>query len=298
MSVLNTFEAVPGRLLSLYEVLFHRENGMEESVLEACATPATLRKTEKTQLFNSPFAEARNMGMVQIEDGRVRLTKEARGGGKPRGDHEKHFRLFLRGVLLDPDRAEAAQQGKFLLALSWLLTRDPLKPIQFSLPFVDAINEEIEDGARALDLSTPSHSQNLLYWARYLGFATIFGGGSGGDDASSRRAIPDPCRAIAEVLGEVFDGPGALAPPQFLERLSAIYPCLEMGRSRETFLNLRKAGRDHYDTKLSIATSLALQRLANQQKLILSNPADAAAVILDFGVRQRRVSRIEPGSAV
>lgn len=289
MSILTTFEAVPGRLLSLYEVLFHRENGMDESALEASSTPRSLRTTETTQLFTGPFSEARSMDMFEVDGGKIRLTDEARCGGKPKGDHEKHFRMFLRSVLFEPERSKEAQQGKFPLAMSWFLTQNPLTPTKFSEPVVDQINEEIENGARVLELQTLAHSQNLLYWARYLGFATMFGT----EETSGRRVIPDPCRAIEDVLDEAFDGSSELDTSQFLSRLAGIYPCLETGRSREEYSNLLKNGSDNEADQLSIATSLALQRLENRQKINLSNPPDSSPMLLNFGRQQRRVSRIK-----
>lgn len=297
MSVLTTVEAVPGRLLSLYEVLFHQENGMDEAVLEASATPRSLRKSDTTQLYSNPYSEARNMGMVVTEGTKVRLTDEARCGGKPKGDHETHFRLFLRHVLFEPERARKAQQSKFALALSWFLNTNPLKPTKFSDPVVDQINEEIENGARELELSNAAQFQNLLYWARYLGFATMYGVSGDLDETSRRRAIPDPCKAIEDVLDEVFDGLRELETRQFLQRLSAIYPCLETGRTREELAYLLNASRDSDENQLSIATSLALQRLENRQKIILSTSPDSSPIILDFGSRQRRVNRVELRSA-
>ncbi|WP_277988626.1 protein DpdG [Salipiger bermudensis] len=293
MSILTTFEAVPGRLLSLYEVLFHRESGMDEAVLEASSTPKSLRTAETTQLYSGPYSEARNMGMIEVAGGKVRLTDEARCGGKAKGDHEKHFRMFLRRVLFDPERAKEAQQGKFLLAISWFLTQNPLAPIKFSEPVVDQINAQIENGARELELQTPAHSQNLLYWARYLGFATMVGT----EETSGRRVIPDPYRAIGEVLDEVFNGENELDTADFLGRLSSIYPCLETGRSREEFSKILEKSRHSEADPLSVATSLALQRLEDQQRITLSTPPDSLPVLLDFGLRQRRVSRIELRSA-
>ena len=297
MSILTTFEAVPGRLLSLYEVLFHRSSGIEEAALEASATPRSMRTNDTTQLFSSPFSEARNMGMIEADGTKIRLTDEARCGGKPRGDHEKHFRMFLRSVLFEPERAKSAQQDKLLLALSWLLAQNPLTPIRFSEPVVDQINEEIENGARELELSTVSHSQNLLYWARYLGFATIFGASGDLNDSSGRRAIPDPYVAIDEVIDEIFDGSGELETLQFLKRLSAILPCLETGSSREEFKRLCGKCHENDDSHMSMATSLALERLEDHQRIVMSHSPDSSHMILDFGQRQRRVNRIELRSA-
>ena len=237
------------------------------------------------------------MGMVVTDGTGVRLTDEARCGGKPKGDHETHFRLFLRSVLFEPERAKKAQQSKFALALSWFLNTNPLTPIKFSEPVVDQINEEIENGARELELSTVAHSQNLLYWARYLGFATMYGVSGDPDETSRRRAIPDPCKAIEEVLDEVFDGLSELETRHFLQRLSAIYPCLETGRTREELAYLLKTNQNSDEDQLSIATSLALQRLEDRQKIALNTSPDSSPVILDFGLHQRRVNRIELRSA-
>lgn len=44
--------------------------------------------------------------------------------------------------------------------------------------------------------------------------------------------------------------------------------------------------------RLSITTSLALQRLVDRQRLTMATVADAPGRILDFGPREGRVSRI------
>ena len=46
------------------------------------------------------------------------------------------------------------------------------------------------------------------------------------------------------------------------------------------------------DKRLSIATSLALQRFVDRQRLSMTSVADAASRILDFGSREERVSRV------
>ena len=52
------------------------------------------------------------------------------------------------------------------------------------------------------------------------------------------------------------------------------------------------AGTGAVGTKLSQATSLALQRMEARQMLQLRRDADAAMVILDLGRTERRISHI------
>ena len=49
--------------------------------------------------------------------------------------------------------------------------------------------------------------------------------------------------------------------------------------------------------RLSISTSLALQRLSDVQIIAMTSVADAPARVLDFGMREGRVSHIALKSA-
>ena len=77
----------------------------------------------------------------------------------------------------------------------------------------------------------------------------------------------------------------------FLSRLAAIYPVLEGGSIREEVEESRTAPLPA-DDRLSTATSLALQRLADRGVIALDAVADAKARILDFGSGTKRVSRV------
>jgi hypothetical protein len=199
----------------------------------------------------------------------------------------------MRRTLFDPARAAETQQGGFMIALSWFLSSNPLRPMNFSEAPQNGLKAEVGEYASKTELTSLHRYQNFLYWARYLGFATIVGGGSDAEDVTSRRAIPDPLKAIESALPEIFADTNDLPIEHFLRRLAAIFPVFETGSVRQEFEAMRLTPVADGDKRLSIATSLALQRLVDRQRLTMTSVADAAGRILDFGSREGRASRVQ-----
>jgi hypothetical protein len=191
-------------------------------------------------------------------------------------------------VLFDPPRATGAGQAGVLYALAWFLTKSPLQPVSFSDAPQNLLREDLGAFASKADLGTTSSYQNLLWWARYLGFATLVG------DAGSRRAFPDPIRAISAVLEKVLPDSNWVDMDVFLSRLAAIYPVLEGGSVREE-VEASRTSPPADDGSLSVASSLALQRLDDRGAISLGVVADAKTRILDFGGSTKRVSRVRRG---
>lgn len=299
MSIVTTAQAVPSRLFAIYAALFDSENGEVKDRIEAWATPPSLSGRgvdddgeSTTTLFSNTFAEARRIGLVEEVEGKLRLTAGARGVGKKGEASEAHFLAFMRHTLFDPTRASETQQGGFMVALSWFLSSSPLRPMNFSEAPQNTLKAQIGDKAPETELTSLNRYQNFLYWARYLGFATIVGGGSDADDVTSRRVIPDPVKAIESALPSVFAEGNDLPIEQFMTRLAAIFPVFETGSVRQDYEALRLTPLADSDKRLSITTSLALQRLVDRQRLSMETVADAPGRILDFGSREGRVSRI------
>ena len=293
MSIITTVEAVPSRLFAIYSSLFDSENGEVKERIQAWATPPSLSNSgaeegggSSTKLFINSLQEARKLGLVEEADDKLRLTVDARGGGKKGRDSESHFRDYLSRTLFDPTRATETQQAGFMLALVWFLSTSPLRPMSFSEDPSFAIKSAIGEYAKRTECTTLLNYQSFLYWARYLGFAAIVG------TTNSRRAIPDPTRAIEAVLPAVFAGDSELATEHFLTRLAAIYPIFEQGSIRESYDAMLLNPPVHAAHRMSIATSIALQRLVDRQRIALRSVADAPARILDFGVREGRVSHV------
>ncbi|MDX0698076.1 hypothetical protein GOD53_29185 [Sinorhizobium medicae] len=292
MSIITTVEAVPSRLYAIYSSLFDSESGEVRERLEAWATPPSLKNSGEdgegpaTKLFIHSLQEARRLGLVEDMDDKLLLTLDARNGGKRGDDSEAFFREYMLRTLFDPIRAEETQQSAFMLALTWLLSTNPLKPMGFSDDPNLAIKMIIGEHARKTECTIGLNYQNMLYWARYLGFATVVGNGA------VRRVIPNPITAIEGALPAIFADDDELPIENFLTRLAAIYPVFEKGSVRERFNEMRLVPLSGLETRLSVTTSIALQRLADRQRLGMKSVADAPARILDFGTREGRVSHI------
>lgn len=299
MSIVTTAQAVPSRLYAIYAALFDTENGEVKDRIEAWATPPSLSSRggdddgePTTTLFSNTLAEARRIGVVEDFGDRLRLTADARGGGRKSRDSEAYFLNYMRRTLFDPARAAETQQAGFMIALAWFLGSSPLRPMTFSAAPQNDLRAQIGDHASKTELTSLNRYQNFLYWARYLGFATIVGATGDADDATSRRVIPDPVKAIESALPAIFADTSDLPIDQFLARLAMIFPVFETGTVRQEVEAMRLMPMPNADQRLSITTSLALQRLVDRQVLLMSSVADAHARILDFGTREGRVSRI------
>lgn len=293
MSILTTVEAVPSRLFAIYGSLFDSENGETEERLEAWATPPSLKNSggeegsgSITRLFTNSLQEARRLGLVEQLEDRLRLTADARGGGKKGRDSAKFFLNYLRRTLFDVDRAAETQQRGFMLGLTWFLNTNPLKPLNFSEDQSFIIKKEIGDNAAKTECTAILNYQNMLYWARFLGFATIVG------DGNSRRAIADPVKAIDFALPTIFSDSAALPIETFLNRLAAIFPVFERGTVRQEYDDMRLDVLVDAAHRLSVSTSIALQRLNDRQTIAMTSVADAPARVLDFGSREGRVSHV------
>jgi hypothetical protein len=242
-----------------------------------------------TALFTNSLSEARRLGLVEEDGDRLIVPEAARGRGGRNAGLQAHFLSYLRETLFDPERAASAGQAGVLIALAWFLTKSPLQPVAFSDAPQNQLRDDLGQLAEKAELGSTSSFQNLLYWARFLGFATVVG------DAGSRRAFPDPMRAISAVLEKVLPDNSWVDMDVFLSRLATVYPVLEGGSVRQEVEASRTAPAAT-DGRLSVASSLALQRLADRGSISLGAVADARGRILDFGVSTRRVSRIRRGT--
>lgn len=296
MSIVNTFEAVPSRLLSIYSAVAEVENGVLSDHLASWATPPSLSRRGgededggSTNLLKASLAEARRLGLVEEKDGRLFVPDTARGFGSRNANLEAQLLIYLRETLFDPERAASTGQTGVLIALAWFLTKSPLQPVSFSDEPQNQLQRDLGQFAEKAELGNKSSFQNLLYWARFLGFATVVG------DAGSRRAFPDPSRAISAVLDRILPDNNWVDMDVFLTRLAAIYPVLEGGSVREE-VEANRTVPTASAGSLSVASSLALQRLADRGSISLDVFADAKARILDFGGSTKRVSRVRRGT--
>ena len=302
MSIVTTAQAVPNRLFSLFAFLLDSENGESRSKFEAWATPPSLsgsRSQEEaepsTTLFVNSLIEARRLGLIEEDDGRLKVSSNAKTAGPTKGSPEARFRAFMLQTLFDPAQAEETGHANFMVAMSWFLDCNPLVPLPFSEGPQNRIKVEIgEKNAALTELTSVNRYQNFIYWARYLGFATIIGG-SGEDASTGRQVFVDPTRAIALALPDIFGSDTTLTADAFVSRLSSIYPVFEGGSARAAYDALRQEpAADANTRKLSASTSFALKRLANRQVVGLETVADASFRILNLGMGiEERISEIK-----
>ncbi|WP_069878238.1 protein DpdG [Bosea sp. BIWAKO-01] len=294
MSIITVAPAVPNRILLLFASLLESESGEDKVRFEAAITPPPLRKRGKdeedrrTSLFSSPMREARNLGLIEERGEKYFARAGIVSAGKKSAPLEDQFRQYLRQVLFDAARAKEADQSDFAPALTWLLMQNPLSP----MPFGDApqirMKSQIGDLTEAMSVTNINTFQNLVYWARYLGFATLVGSTRG------RFVVADPIEAILAVLPQIFADQNELRLHAFMAGLVAHYPVFEGGSFRQFVEEaaLPGFGRDS-DQRLSISTSLALVRLEHSGVIALTTKSDADVMILDLGGEApRRISHI------
>ena len=297
MSIITTFPAVPTRLFSIFSAVYESEDGESRDQLEAYSTPASLAKRGSSdeeesgsKLFADAFKEARRLGILQEDDGRIRAIKASSDLRKSkRIDVETAFRAALIAVLFNPESARETEHESFMLAITWFLGKTPLEPLSFSEAPQDLLREDLGEQAQRTELTNLARYQNFLYWARYLGFACFIGFENG------TKVIPDPMKAIQAVLPQIFTENPALDIEQFLTALNLRYPVFEGGSVWVEVDSMRPQGPSRGDT-LSIATSLALRRLAERGEITFEEIADARGRILQFGHETKRVSRVRRGA--
>lgn len=300
MSIMTTWEAVPSRLYSLFASLTDAASGEDRVKFEAFATPPSLRnKSEeeeeavRTNLFNNALREAIAVGLVEIVADKLQTTDRARPYAKAAATKEQAFRQFMRDILLDEAKSALAQQSSFMATLAWFLTKSPFKPTNFKSDPTEDLKADLGEKYADTGISVIADYQNFLYWARYLGFATIIGGRDSEANRDGRYIIPDPLDAISAALPAVMGGQNELGIEQFISRLAAIIPVFEGGKVRQDMIRAPDRVRTGtVGTRLSQATSLALQRLESSQVLTLRQDADAPMIILDLGRTERRVSHV------
>jgi hypothetical protein len=293
MSIITTAPVVPSRVLALYASLLANPSGEKKQRFESLATPPSLRVRgasedgeATTTLFSSTLRESKLMGLIEEDEERIKVSDEARGKGT-KLDPEARLRSYLAKVLFDPERAEETKQRGFMTALAWFLKRNPLEPMGFGDPPHKEIAKDLGANASRTELTKLNTWQNFVYWARFFGFATITG------SKDSKWVVPDPTAAIGDVLPKLFGDADELPIDAMMTELARIYPVFEGGVVRREVEDWSIALPDQSsDKRLSITTSLALQRLQTSGRIVLIGRADAAVAIMPLGASERRVSHI------
>lgn len=311
MSVISSLPVIPNRLYLLLKQLALLPRGISREKLAELMNPPSLSKGKKTNIFSPVLNEAMKLGLVvelPTENGEKILQLAA---DIPKLDDETNF-IFLmeKRLLQDLDDDKLWDRGRFPEALAWFLMQNPLKPIAWDKNVLPDVERYVGDQCEAFELTNKARFQNLIYWARFLGYAVKLGFTAteqseeiDPDENESQivdfsgtnttaYVLPDPTAAIARHLPGIFRKESQLNVSDFKKAWALLLPVLEGGvirKALEQQVGTELARQDH---TFSRATSLALRRLEQRRIIKLLSLSDADMYVLDYGNDQTSFSHI------
>jgi hypothetical protein len=286
MSVISTVEATPSRLRIMFEYLEGRVGDEREKLLVLLSPRSLPTRSADGESSVAPNAldEALRLGLL-VRAG----DKIAAGGQLDRGRRRRHgereaFAALVEQLLLDPAAPGAASQRSFPCALSWLLTRSPSVPLDFSANQLVRLRQDLGEDDD-YELTSNLRWQNFCYWARYLGYCGFVGVGG------KTLVVPDPTAAVRRHLADVLPDRGEMRIGEVIAGLAARCPVLEEGATRRE-VEGRFLRPTREPSRLSQATSLAFRRLHDGGLISVRALADAEARVLDLGDATDRVTHV------
>jgi len=305
MSVIANLPVLPNRLNILLRQFSRSRDGFtRDELAELMSTPSLGRG--KTSIFSAVLAEALRLGLV------VETAIERGGNRLLLADDAKDLALIdlLERRLLQDAGNESWDRGRFPEALAWFLMQDPMQPLMWDKNVRLRVVTDLGEASEALELTNKARFQNLVYWARFLGYAVKLGFSAielGDDtdvddddaqaaDLDAARAtayvLPDPTEAIARRLPAIFRTEQQLKVEDFIKVWAPLLPVLEGGAIREQVEQQARAEIARQPKAFSRATSLALRRLEQRRLIALRTLSDAQMYLLYYGRESVRVSHI------
>jgi hypothetical protein len=297
MSVISNLVAMPNRIAIACEYLHYLgEKGDAWESIESQLSP--LKKAGSDEDDDKPtgksiaedvLREIEKLGLLlRNEDSTISLAHEIRNIAPVDGNWQQALRPVLFKKMLYPTVADLCGQSDVPDAISWLLVQDPFDPmLRKGGGHVERIVSQLgESDPLRTAIGNNSRYQNLLYWARYFGYAEWIGIKSG------NIVVPDPSEAITCCLPSVFGAELELSIQNFVQRLGEACTVLEEGTSRrnlETRLAERYLRKERH---LSRSTSLALKRLHLRGVVALKATSDAQTWVLDLANETQPVSHV------
>lgn len=289
MSVVTSLTAVPNRIEIIWKYLVVvGHQGVDKDDLDHLLRPPALSKRQTadedgagamvTELLN----EMRALGVIdRTSDNKLVTSVMAK-------DDADALLTFLEQRILSLERADQCGQGKVTRALAWFLTQDPTKPLAWGDNCSETVRQDCGQDSGAFDLTAAARFQQLVYWARYLGFAWRLE--LGVDKANV--VFPDPTAALMRHLPAISRGNGLTPIHEVLNRIAEVLPVLEGGTARTEVESLLPSGKRRPTAQLSKSTSLALERLEAKRLIKLGQLPDATGVTLDGATGFRAVSHL------
>jgi len=279
MSIISSVTAEPIRVEMLIDYLKTTTRQHSKQDLDFMFSPPNGKQNEesKTSTFKDVYTVAESLGLIRIEDDVVKsniLNKKT--------STLKHIKNIIFAK-------EFVQKDSMALAISWLQTQRSIKPLHWSAKIIDVVNSDLNDKYDGLDLTGTDATRwrHFGYWCIYLGFATKV------SIDGNIYICPDPTEAINNELNDIFSTRKELKIKEFLVSLSSTLPVLEEGVIRKKINDSIREGLQLPENVLSLATSLALLRLAHRKVIKLIHKSDADSVSIQDNDSNHIVSHIE-----
>ena len=290
MSVMTSFPVTPNRIKIIWEYVGSADvKSVDAGELRNLLAPPSLRRTDPQGEETGP---GRTMGDDVVDEmctlGLLERSGKGtlkRASGSPKNG-EPDLLGWLEQRLLDPLSAERFRQRSFPMALSWVLTNDPLKPLEWGRNYKEEVSTDCGDDIDSYDLTNEQRWQQLVYWARYFGLAWRM------TADRSNVVIPDPTGALARHLPSTSAVRGQSSISRVISEVAVGLPVLEGGTARIEVESRLPAQRQRLEEHLSRSTSFALERLERRGQVRLERLADAPALNLDLGSGPRPISHI------
>ncbi len=274
MSIISNVTAEPNRLEMMLAYLKSTKRQYTKQELEDIFSPSNGRGG--SSVFREVYTVLESLGLVKIEDDLVKINLP---------NKKQTIEKTIKEAIFNKDFLE---RDNMAFAIAWLQTQNSIKSLNWSDSIGNVVKSDLNDEYQELDLTGTDATRwkHFGYWCIYLGFATkIY-------VAEKTYICPDPTNAISMELKKIFTKTKELTIKDFLISLSTILPVLEQGQVRKKINESIREGLQLSENTLSIATSLALLRLQEQQKIKLEHKSDADSVSIQNGRNNEIISHI------
>jgi hypothetical protein len=312
MSVITNWPAVPNRLYLLLKQLASQPKGkgITRENLAGLMNPPSLTRGKKTNILSEVLSEAMRLNLVVEELAKETGEKRLQLASDVQNLNELGFIRLMEQRLLQEPRDPSLNRGRFPEALTWFLMQDPLKPLMWDKNFRFIVETDMGEQSESFELTNKAGFQNLLYWARFLGYAVKLGFTvtelnedvdvdedelqTADQDVAKATAyvLPDPTVAISRHLPAIFGEKSQLSVDGFIEAWAPFLPVLEGGAIYEALERQVRPELARQAQTFSRTSSLALRRLAQRGVINLQTFSDANMYLLDYGRETSRVSHI------
>lgn len=269
MSIISQFTAGPNRVEMLIDFLKTNKNKYSKKDLENIFSP------QSGSVFKEVFKVVEMLNLLTIKEDLVFHNIE---------NKKQSTMEIIKGAIFNVDYI---RDDNFNLALTWLLTQHPQELISFQDNVGNRLIKDLSEQVSELELTNTANFQHFIYWCEYLGFVNKI-------SISGETFIsPDPTIAIKEELNINFKKNTTSTVKDFFIMLSKHLPVLEYGFVREKITPMLRDGLVVPADTLSYSTSLAIQRLEQQNIIALESKSDADIITLQDGINNKRISHIK-----